>query len=256
MSTALRLTLLSGWGVDSRIWQSLAPHWPEGVSVTTPDWPGYSLSRDATSTRADTTPALVEPASLTATADAMTDKLAPDSVWVGWSLGGLLATALTAHLPAPQGLILLGAGAHFCTAGGVTPDALADFTRAFERSPTATWRHFLRWQTRGEPSPSAAFRELSSLLGSTPPADTATLAAGLGWLSTLDNRERLAALPCPVTHLAGKNDPLLGAEPQAERLVTRLTQAGHCPMVSQPAALVEVLHRLAAGMTTRPVEAS
>lgn len=243
MSPALRLTLLSGWGVDSRIWQPLAPHWPEGVNVTTPDWPGYGDK-----------PALSDH-TLAATADAMTDKLPADSVWVGWSLGGLLATAMTANLPAPRGLILLGAGEHFCTPSGVTPDALADFTRAFERSPTATWRHFLRWQTRGEPSPSAAFRELSSLLGSTPPADTATLRAGLGWLDTLDNRERLAALPCPVTHLAGENDPLLGAEPQAERLVTRLTQAGHCPMVSQPAVLADTLHRLAADMLTHPAEA-
>lgn len=251
MSPALRLTLLSGWGVDSRIWQPLATHWPEGVNVTTPDWPGYALSRDETSTRAGTTPALVEPASLTATADAMADKLPADSIWVGWSLGGLLAAALTAHLPPPRGLILLGAGAQFCAPGGVTPDALADFTRAFERSPTAAWRHFLRWQSSGEPDTRDALSELHALLGKTPPADTATLTAGLGWLDTLDNRERLAALPCPIAHLAGENDPLLGADSPSEQLA----HAGHCPMVSQPADLAQTLTRLAADMTTHPAEA-
>lgn len=250
MSPALRLTLLSGWGVDSRIWQPLAPHWPEGVSITTPDWPGYALSRDETSTRAGTTPALVEPASLTVTADAMADKLPAGSIWVGWSLGGLLAAALTAHLPPPRGLILLGAGAQFCAPGGVTPDALADFIHAFERSPTAAWRHFLRWQSSGEPAPRDALKQLHALLGKTPPADTATLAAGLGWLDTLDNREQLAALPCPVEHLAGDNDPLLSATETTDRL----SQAGHCPMVSQPAALARALYRIAAEMT-HPAEA-
>lgn len=243
MSSALRLTLLSGWGVDSRIWQSLAPHWPEGVTVSAPNWPGYG----DTPTLSDHT--------LAATADAMTDKLPADSVWVGWSLGGLLAAALTEYLPAPHGVILLGTGARFCTPGGVTPDALADFIRAFGRSPNAAWRHFLRWQSSDEPAPRDALKQLHALLGNTPPADTTTLRAGLGWLDTLDNRERLAALPCPVTHLAGENDPLLGAEPQAERLVTRLTQAGHCPMVSQPAVLADTLHRLAADMLTHPAEA-
>ena len=247
MSTALRLTLLPGWGVDSRIWQSLAPHWPADTAITTPDWPGYGDTRALTESD-NPIPML---------ANTMADQLTADSVWVGWSLGGLLATALTAHLPAPRGLILLSASARFCTPGGVTPDALSDFTRAFERSPTATWRHFLRWQTRGEPSPNAAFHALNTLLGSTPPADTATLRAGLCWLSTLDNRARLAALPCPVVRLAGENDPLLGkqlGEQLGESQAERLRNAGHCPMVSQPAALVDALHRLAADMTTRPAE--
>ncbi|MDN6179431.1 MAG: alpha/beta fold hydrolase [Halomonas subglaciescola] len=251
MSTALRLTLLSGWGVDARIWQPLAPHWPEGASVTTPDWPGYSSPLVGSAPPLSNN--MLASNTLAATANVMADRLPNDSVWVGWSLGGLLATALTEHLPAPRGLILLGAGARFCTPGGVTSDALADFIHAFERSPTAAWRHFLRWQTRGEPAPNAAFRALSTLLGSTPPADTATLRTGLGWLETLDNRARLAELACPVTQLAGEHDPLLGAD-QLTRS-TLLDNAGHCPMVSKPAALAKALHRLATDMTTGPAEA-
>ncbi|WNK20824.1 alpha/beta fold hydrolase [Halomonas piscis] len=238
MRHGLSLTLLHGWGIDARIWQPLAPHWPEGMRVTAPNWPGY-----------DDQPALADPADIAATANAMAASLSRDSVWVGWSLGGLLAVAMAEHLPPPRGIILLGAGARFCALGGVTPDALAEFSRAFERSPAAAWRHFLRWQSSGEPEPREALKRLTELLGQTPPADTATLAAGLGFLEALDHRDRLAALPCPVAALAGERDPLLPATGGE-----RLPGVGHCPMVSRPAPLADALCRIAADMTS-PAEA-
>lgn len=249
MSHDVNLTLLHGWGVDARVWQPLTPYWAEGVRVTAPNWPGY-----------DGQPALADPAELSARADiaatasAMANKLPADSIWVGWSLGGLLAVAMTEHLPPPRGIVLLGAGAQFCSPDGVTPQALAEFTAAFERSPAATWRHFLRWQSSGEPEPRTALKQLTALLGKAPPADTPNLAAGLGFLETLDNRERLAALPCPVATLAGENDPFLSQPPAGETTAgERLADAGHCPMISQPAALVDALVRIAADIT-RPAE--
>lgn len=241
MSHDVNLILLHGWGVDARVWQPLTPYWPEGVRITAPNWPGYQRQ-----------PALADPNDLAATAIAMAASLPQDSVWVGWSLGGLLAVAMTEHLPPPRGIILLGAGAQFCSPDGVTPRALAEFTSAFERSPAAAWRHFLRWQSSGEPR--EALKRLHALLGKTPPADTATLAAGLGWLETLDNRARLNAPPCPVAALAGENDPFLSQPLAVERASNeRLAHAGHCPMVSRPAALADALRRIAADMT-RPAE--
>lgn len=243
MSHDVNLTLLHGWGVDSRIWQPLQPYWPEGVHVTAPSWPGYHSQS-----------ALADPNDLAATASAMAARLPQDSVWVGWSLGGLLAVAVTEHLPPPKGIILLGAGAQFYSPDGVTPQALAEFTRAFEHSPSAAWRHFLSWQSSGEPEPREALKRLHALLGKAPPEDTATLAAGLGFLETLDNRERLNALPCPVAALAGENDPFINRPSAVETALNeRLAHAGHCPMLSRPAALAEALTRIAADIT-RPAE--
>lgn len=245
MSHDVNLILLHGWGVDARVWQPLTPYWPEGVRITAPNWPGYQRQ-----------PALADPNDLAATAIAMAASLPQDSVWVGWSLGGLLAVAMTEHLPPPRGIILLGAGAQFCSPDGVTPQALAEFTSAFERSPAAAWRHFLRWQSSGEPEPREALKRLHALLGKTPPADTATLAAGLGWLETLDNRARLNAPPCRVAALVGENDPFLGQPPLLhQRSSEQLAHAGHCPMVSRPAALAEALTRIATDIT-RPAEVS
>jgi pimeloyl-[acyl-carrier protein] methyl ester esterase len=97
----------------------------------------------------------------------------------------------------------------------------------------------LRWQTQGEPSPRQAYRQLQDLLGDTPPADIATLASGLHWLASIDNRPRLAAPPCPVIRLTGDHDPFISP---AQRLISEpLSDVGHCPMLSQPQALATTI---------------
>ena len=235
-----RLVLLSGWGVDARIWQPLAAHWPGELSVTAPDWPGHGAR----------TP-LVAPASLTELAEAMAVDLPAQAVWVGWSLGGLLAATLLAHhLSPPRGLILLGMGQRFRDPAGVGAAELTAFRRAFARDPDATLAHFQRWQLGGEPSPRDAHRRLRALLGEGPPPDPASLAAGLDWLAELDATAVLAAPPCPIRRLAGARDPLLSpaAIADADRV---LEHTGHCPMLSRPVALAEALTALAVAMTPR-----
>lgn len=239
--TPSRLVLLSGWGVDQRIWQSLAHYWPEGSLPLSIDWPGYGEA-----------PALPQPASIAALADAVSPALPSDAVWVGWSLGGLLATALLDYLPAPRGLILIGAGERFCSHDKVSTTALASFQRAFTRDPNATWRHFLRWQCQGEPNARHAHRQLTTCLGDTPSATHHTLSQGLDWLATLDNTQRTHDAPCPILRIVGEHDPLT---PPTSGLPTRLlADAGHCPMLSQPAQLAALITEHAAMFTQQAIE--
>ncbi|QFT84687.1 Pimeloyl-[acyl-carrier protein] methyl ester esterase [Halomonas sp. THAF12] len=228
-----KLVLLGGWGCDARLWQALDGHWPSGLTITAPDWPGYG-EREA----------LEDPASLDELAEAMAGELPSDAVWVGWSLGGLLAGALLERLPTPRALVLLGMGERFPHPEGVSRAALAQFRKAFRRDPAGTHAHFLRWQLGGEPSPRAAHQRLIALLGDDASADTATLAAGLAQLGELDNAERLASPPCPVHRLAGEADPLLAPE-ERERAELRLPEAGHCPLISQPERLARALAAIA-----------
>lgn len=223
------LVLLSGWGCDARIWQPLAPYWPAGLKVTTPDWPGYGER-----------PVPADPADLRALADVMADDLPAEAVWVGWSLGGLLITALLDYLPASRALVLLGMGPRFCLDGGISPGELDAFQRAFARAPEVTRQHFFRWQLQGEPAPREAHRRLLDLLGETPCADNATLATGLAQLAGLDLTKRLEAPPCPVWRIAGERDPLL-APALRESADYRLADTGHCPMLTQPEALTSCL---------------
>ncbi|WP_069384011.1 alpha/beta fold hydrolase [Halomonas caseinilytica] len=227
------LILLSGWGCDARIWRPLAPHWPHGLEVKAPDWPGYAGR-----------PSLADPTSLTDLADAMAEDLPADAVWVGWSLGGLLAGALLDHLPAPRALVLLGIGEHFVHPQGVSDTALADFQRALRRSPDIAREHFLRRQLAGEPDPTGSRCALRELLGTALPAPFATLDAGLEHLAHLDIHHCLSAASCPVQRIAGADDPLLAPEVIA-RADQRIENAGHCPMLSQPQRLATRLASVA-----------
>ncbi|TVP43347.1 MAG: alpha/beta fold hydrolase [Halomonas sp.] len=236
-----RLVLLSGWGIDQRIWQSLDGYWPSAIAAQPIDWPGYGG-----------TPALPANATLAQLAASMADALPSDAIWVGWSLGGLLATALLDYLAAPKGLILLGASATFCADDGVSQRELGSFQRAFERDPNATWRHFLRWQAQGEPNPRQAYQRLNDLLGDSPNADHATLSRGLEWLAELDNRRHFTTATCPIVKLIGEQDPLIS--PGQRGAGKRLSGVGHCPMLSQPQALTTAITRHATKLTNASAE--
>ena len=224
-----KLVLLSGWGIDARVWQPLAPYWPPGIEVNTPDWPGYGNRAGEAA-----------PTTLPELASAMRHELPSDAVWVGWSLGGLLAGALLEHLPTPRALILVGAGYRFCSEDGVTSAELATFRRAFEREPHATWQHFLRWQLQGEPSPRSAHRRLLGLLGRHPSASSETLALGLDQLAQLDLSRQLRTPPCPIHRLVGERDRLVGKTAQLKADLL-LADNGHCPMLTRPDALASHL---------------
>ncbi|MCE8023690.1 MULTISPECIES: alpha/beta fold hydrolase [Halomonadaceae] len=226
------MVLLSGWGIDARIWQPLAPYWPAGMEVHAPDWPGYGERR-----------AESHPASLPELASLMRDALPADAIWVGWSLGGLLAGALLAHLPPPRALVLIGTAARFCQAGGVSATELDTFRRAFERQPQATWQHFLRWQLQGEPTPRTAHRRLLDLIGPRPSASLHTLEAGLEQLAGIDLTLQFATPPCPIRRVAGAHDGLLGEEARHSADLV-LADTGHCPMLSCPTALAAYLTQL------------
>lgn len=235
------VVLLSGWGIDARIWQPLATYWPGDITVSTPDWPGYG----------DHAP-LQEPDDLDALAFAMGDALPEHAVWVGWSLGALLTASLLEHLPTPRALVLLGMNARFTAAvgsnatapAGVTASELATFQRAFERDPEKTWRHFLRWQLAGEPDPRSAYQRLGYLIGLDDfPVDKATLASGLKQLAMLDISSLLANPICPMLRLRGIDDPLLPPPDGNEHAV--IINAGHCPQLSAPDELASQLSALA-----------
>ncbi|CAM3563765.1 alpha/beta fold hydrolase [Halomonas lysinitropha] len=234
------LVLLSGWGCDARLWQPLAGHWSEALAVSAPDWPGYGARSP-----------LANPGSLAQMAKEMADELTADAIWVGWSLGGLLAAALLDHLPAPRALVLIGMGGDFCHEEGISTAELRAFQRAFARAPDTTHRYFLRWQLRGEPDPRAAHRQLRELLDDHGGVDRNTLAAGLDQLAELDNGDRLVGAPCPIWRVAGERDPLL-APARRESADHRLSHAGHCPMLSQPASLAACLAGIASAVEPSP----
>ena len=85
-SGAAELVLLHGWASDSEIWRSLVPALRRHFHVTLVDLPGFGRSAACEFHR---DPALVIKQLL---------PILPESaIYCGWSLGGMLATAIAAN---------------------------------------------------------------------------------------------------------------------------------------------------------------
>ncbi len=196
-----RLVLLHGWGANREIWRPLVAEVRRWADVTLLDLPGCAPGAGAAGPALETL--------LTAILDA-----APaEAVYVGWSLGGQLATELALRFPARvTGLVTLCSNPKFvATEGwpGMAPSEFEAFRGAFDDNPVSALRRFDGLQIQGAENPKALLRQLRGIRRA--PAD-ASLQAGLHWLSTLDQREPLAGISAPRLHLFAARDALVPPE--------------------------------------------
>src|SRR5690606_27146661 len=169
---------------------------------------------------------------------------------LGWSLGGMLATAFAhRHPERVGGLITLAANASFVERDGwpaAMPGTLfRRFAEGFDTDAEGTLRQFTALQGRGDARERAVSRMLRSQL---PAAVSGNWRDALQLLGELDNREALAALAVPSLHLFGAGDALVPAAAatavQALNPMSRvqvLDGVGHAPQISAPAVLADIV---------------
>ncbi|GAB2881308.1 pimeloyl-ACP methyl ester esterase BioH [Uliginosibacterium flavum] len=222
------LVLLHGWGYTPKIWDGLRA-----------ELSNFELC----------TPLLLPPcANLATWADELTASLPDDAILIGWSLGAMLAMNLAARHPAKvRGLFLIGASpcfvAHEAWAHGLEANTVTAFRAGFRRNPARTQQRFVALQVLGDSQRHALAPLLENALAD--PAEHATaLEAGLQILAEADLRSLELPPGLPVLLLHGRQDalmPVAAAEYlQSHHAGARLhiiEDAGHAPLLSQPAAL-------------------
>ncbi|MFC0266470.1 alpha/beta fold hydrolase [Kushneria aurantia] len=172
--------------------------------------------------------------------------------WLGgWSLGGMLATALAEHRGSgARGLVTLASNACFVTRAdwstAMAGDTLSAFGNGLRHRPLDTVRRFALLCARGGHDTRRLGQRLLMALPQLPPEQAA---AGLALLRTLDLRRALGRLAVPQLHLFGEQDVLVPAAARqaiAELLpptgITRLiADSGHgfvLEKTEQSAALI------------------
>lgn len=175
---------------------------------------------------------------------------------VGWSLGGLLATAIAARHPERIHCLYTVASSPCFVAQpdehwpGMEPRVLAKFQRHLEQDLKGTVSKFLAVQALGSPSIKADIMALKKLVLSQPEAHPDALRAGLEWLATIDLRTTLASLQVPVWRAYGRLDSLvpsaLARQLQTGRSTVFATSA-HAPFMNQPQAFLQWLQDPASG---------
>jgi len=233
--TTADLVLLHGWGMNSAVWNGVPePTW-NGLTQHRLDLPGHGESPFPTGRD-----------SLWGWAEACLDSAPECAVWVGWSLGGLIA--LAAALLAPKrvaGLILLTATPRFTQANDWTPAmpeaTLVRFHDGLLADPSGTLNRFLTLQMRGSDRVHATLRVLKQELAARPEPKPAALALGLDLLREEDLRPQLPDIRCPTLWLFGQNDTLVPARvaERIERLMSAaqtetIAGAAHAPHLSHP----------------------
>lgn len=204
------LVLLHGWSSNSEIWRRLLPPLRRWANVTLIDLPGCSpIDSDGFD------------GALAKVLAAVLAQTPQRAVYVGWSLGGQLATLLAQQVPdRVAAVVTLTSNPRFVASGewpGMASDTFADFGTLFEQAPVKALQRFDVLQCLGSKlrDRRSLLAELQTARGERAPQRQ--LAFGLGWLAQLDLVDVLADLQLPQLHLLGSEDSLVPIE-LAQRL--------------------------------------
>ncbi len=221
---------LHGWGLHGGIWEATRSVLP-GVA---PDLPGYGNQA---------APAVYTAETL---ADQLAERIDHPVNLVGWSMGGMVALALAARYSAKvEKLVLVGSSPAFVNRDdwhdGLAPEVVAGFASDLSRDYRGTLLRFLSLQARGGDAPRDVVSRLREAVFARGEPDARVLASGMELLRSVDLRQVVKSVVCPVLVVHGAYDALCPVAagdwlashlPQARLAVHE--RASHAPFISHP----------------------
>jgi pimeloyl-[acyl-carrier protein] methyl ester esterase len=198
------LVLVHGWAMHAGIFAPLTRLLTPHFRVHLIDLPGHgaNISSDVA----------CRPV---ACADALAADL-PRALWIGWSLGGIVALhAALAHVNKVRGIVEIAASPRFVLGPGwphgVAADVLAQFGAGLHRDYRGTIERFLALEALGSDQLQAELRELKAHVFDRGEPSLEALEQGLRALETTDLRASLARLAVPSLWIGGRRDRLVPA---------------------------------------------
>ncbi|OOE39999.1 pimeloyl-[acyl-carrier protein] methyl ester esterase [Salinivibrio kushneri] len=234
------LVLIHGWGMNSAVWSMLLPYLTAHYRVHCVDLPGFGDSAHQ--------PDL----DIEKLAQVLLKESPAHATWIGWSLGGLVATQ--AALLSPQrvtGLVTIASSPKFVAEPGwrgIKSAVLTDFADQLERDFSQTVERFMALQAMGSPTARKDVKALKQAVFSRPAPDPRALADGLAMLANTDLRQQCEAISVPWLRLYGRLDGLVPASvaeavsalaPHSQCAV--LAHSAHAPFVTEPDEVVDKL---------------
>ncbi|HBO23452.1 MAG TPA: pimeloyl-[acyl-carrier protein] methyl ester esterase [Providencia sp.] len=235
------LVLLHGWGLNAQVWQTIIPRITSHFRIHLVDLPGYGRSHD------------FAPMNVQSMADTVWELAPKNAMWLGWSLGGLVASRIALdHQQEIKGLISVASSPCFKAneSGwpGIKPEVLLGFEHQLSADFHRTVERFLALQTLGTESARNDARLLKSVVLEQPMPTVEALNAGLESLRTEDLRDELKNLYVPFLRIYGYLDGLVPRKvatlldkmyPDSPSIVMR--NSAHAPFISHPDEFCEYL---------------
>lgn len=236
-----QLVLVHGWGVNRCVWRPVADALAKRYQVVAADLPGYG--GDA---------ALDGSESLLTMAEAVAASVTGPAVWIGWSLGGMVAMQVAmSGLSQVTQLILVGSTAKFIADRqwqyGVSADNMDRFCHDLSTDYDAALTRFLLLQSETLGHGRQLARQLGALIAACGAPDKRALQCSLEILKSSDLRPVLSRVTVPTDVIHGRFDRLVPPA-AAQYLADRIPNArlwwlpgGHAPFVSHPQEFVRLV---------------
>jgi len=242
-SGPIPLVLLHGWAMHGGVFEGLVAALRERCTLYVVDLPGHGYSRESALP--------LEPRACAAAIAEAT----PPALWVGWSLGGLIAQQAALDLPkSVRALGVIGSTPKFSRGEnwpyGSDPVLVRQLATDLETDYHATIERFLALEAMGSKDPRGELRHLRSLVFARGEPDLRILQEGIRILDTTDLRDEIATLSQPNAWICGRLDRLASSAAMqwsAERAGGQFTQidhAGHAPFFGHVDAVVAALNPL------------
>jgi len=229
------LVLLHGWGLHSGVWKELTNSLAGEFTLTMIDLPGHGRSH-------------VAPMStqLTEVSEMLVEQISGPAIWLGWSLGGLIALETARRFPERvSGLVLVSSTPRFVQQEdwpSAMPRAVfRDFADNLAKDYRATVLRFLSLQSTTDEAGRQLIKRLRSEIFVHGEPAPQSLANGLALLENSDLRDSAATITTPALVIHGQHDRL--APPAAGQWLARtlpnarwelIGGAGHAPFLSHP----------------------
>ncbi|MBB1385211.1 pimeloyl-ACP methyl ester esterase BioH [Pseudoalteromonas sp. SG45-5] len=228
------LVLLHGWGMNQGVWQLIQPELEFLYSggVRSLDLPGFGNSATCPS-----------PYTLHDAAALLSEELKPQSILMGWSLGGLFALYIAKHWPDKVSKIILVASTPFFVEQahwpGIKANVLDQFKEQLVNHREKTIERFLAIQAMGSESAREDIKQLKQLLNRYGAPNAEALIAGLDILQNEDLRDLFTRCPVSIKAIFGRLDALVPYRAISEMLALNpefeyeiLDKASHAPFIS------------------------
>lgn len=239
------LVLLHGWGLNSGVWEPVLPQLTKNFQVHCIDLPGYGVN-------VDVLPALY---SLESAADMVARVCPEQSVLVGWSLGGLIASSIAMRQPEKVNVLgLIASSPCFASRDewkGIKPTTLTQFSALLASDLEKTVERFLAIQAMGSEFGRQDVKKIKALIMDHPLPHADALTAGLEILAEADLRAKLPEITMPSFGIYGRLDSLVAAG-NIEWIATQIPhfdyrvveKASHAPFISHSADFVRCFNEL------------
>lgn len=242
----LPLVFIHGWGLNSGIWQPLANKLAINFQVITVDLPGYGLNIEHN----------ITPYSLENICQQLAQVITQPAVYIGWSLGGLVASQMSLSFPERVlGLVNVTSSPCFLEKKsnednwpGIKANLLAAFHHQLADDTKKTIEGFLKIQAMGSPHIRKDLKQIRALIFQYSMPKRQVLDHSLALLETVDLRAQLAKITVPFLRLYGRLDSLIpknvsnlvdALAPNSESYVFQ--QASHAPFISHEDEFYQVL---------------